>query len=253
VEAQFSRRDVLSMGTISVLAGLAGTARAGEYAVRRMIAHPKIGFADAFEDGKYKLPPLPYSYSALEPFYHEQILRIHHTKHHAGYVKGLNSTLEKLKTARDMGDYGSIKALSRDLAFYGSGHVLHCLFWHSIKPGGSTMPPALAETMAHSFGSVDNAQRQFAAAAKVVEASGWAVLAYEPVGEKLLILQAEKHQNLAFWTVTPLLVCDVWEHAYYLQYENDRGAWVDNFMKLANWQFAFERLAEAKQITLTMM
>jgi Fe-Mn family superoxide dismutase len=101
--------------------------------------------------------------------------------------------------------------------------------------------------MEESFGSVEGGKGQFTAATKAVEGSGWGVLAYEPAAGRLLILQAEKHQNLTMWGVVPLLVCDVWEHAYYLQYANDRGAWVSNFMKLANWNFAEERLVQALQ------
>jgi superoxide dismutase, Fe-Mn family len=202
-----------------------------------------IGFTDAFTDGKYSLPKLPYAYDALEPLYDKSTVEIHHTKHHAAYVNGLNTAIEKLSAARKSNDFAAIKSLSIDLAFNGSGHILHCLFWNSMKAGGSTMPLELEEMMSSSFGSVAEAQAQFAAAAKFVEGSGWAILAYEPVSEKLAILQCEKHQNLTIWGVVPILACDVWEHAYYLQYANERARWVDNFMKLANWQFAAERLA----------
>jgi Fe-Mn family superoxide dismutase len=110
------------------------------------------------------------------------------------------------------------------------------------------VPEDLAGAMKQSFGSVQAGQKQFAAATKAVEGSGWGVLAFEPVGRQLVILQAEKHQNLSIWGVVPLLVCDVWEHAYYLQFANDRGQWVENFMKLANWSFAARRLAWADQM-----
>jgi len=204
-----------------------------------------IGFAGAYEGGKYTLPKLPYAYDALEPLYDRKTVELHHDKHHVAYVAGLNKTLEQLAAARTSGDYAAIKALSRNLAFHGSGHVLHTLFWNSMKPGSSQTPDALARRMQESFGSVDVAKAQFAAAAKDVEASGWCVLALEPVSGKLLILQSERHQDLTVWGAAPLLVCDVWEHAYYLQYANNRAAWVDNFMKLANWEFAAQRLAIA--------
>ena len=202
--------------------------------------------AAAYQGDTYVLPPLPYAYNALEPLYQEKTLQIHHDKHHAAYVKGLNEALQKLQAARKDKDYGSVKALSRDLAFNGSGHVLHTLFWNSMSPAKPDVPSALAAAMTESFGSVEAAQGQFAAATKAVEGSGWGILAYEPIADKLLILQSEKHQNLTIWGVTPLLVCDVWEHAYYLQYANDRATWVDNFMKLANWPFAAERLNQAR-------
>jgi Fe-Mn family superoxide dismutase len=205
-----------------------------------------IAFAKAYEDGMYRLPPLPYDYNALEPIYDEKTLRIHHTKHHDTYVKGLNSALEQLEAARKGNDYTHVQALSEKLAFNGSGHVLHTLFWHSMTPEKAEMPEHLARVMKESFGSVQSAQSQFAAATKAVEGSGWGVLVYEPIAGRLLILQAGKHQNLTIWNTIPLLVCDVWEHAYYLQYQNNRAQWVDNFMKIANWPFAAARLEQAQ-------
>jgi Fe-Mn family superoxide dismutase len=201
----------------------------------------------AFENGQYVLPELPYDYDALEPMLDEKTLRIHHDKHHAGYVKKLNAAVARLEQMRQSNDYASIQAVSNELAFNGSGHVLHTIFWHSMRPGGaSDMPPEFKSALEESFGSVANAKSQFAAATKAVEASGWGVLAYEPISGNVVILQCEKHQNLTIWGVTPLLVCDVWEHAYYLKYQNNRGEWVDNFMEMANWEFAAERLSEIK-------
>ncbi len=245
MEKHISRRDTLALAGAATLASVTGATEEAAYGMS-MAKELKGTLKAAFKQGQYVLPDLPYAHDALEPLYEQRTLNIHHTKHHAGYVRGLNNTLEKLAAARKAGDYGSIKALSRDLAFNGSGHILHCLFWHSMKPGGCSIPAPLTAALETDFGSVDAARAQFAAAAKAVEASGWAVLAFEPAASKLIVLQAEKHQNLAIWGVAPLLVCDVWEHAYYLQYANDRGAWVDNFMKLANWEFAAARLARAR-------
>lgn len=200
-----------------------------------------------YKDGKYVLPELPYAYNALEPLYDEQTVRLHHDKHHAAYVNGLNAALEKLEAARKTNNFADVKALSKAVAFHGSGHILHTLFWHSMRPGGAgEIPGELEKAMKDSFGTVESCKAQFAAAAKDVEGSGWAILAYEPFADKLLILQAEKHQDLTVWGVQPLLVCDVWEHAYYLKYQNRRAEWVDTFMKMADWQFAAERLAQAR-------
>lgn len=245
MDSSLSRRGVLAVGAAGAAAMIAGDLLAK--------AEPQPGgktglralFAQAYKDGEYVLPNLPYAYDALEPLYSAETLRIHHDKHHAGYVRNLNKTLAQLKEARSSGDFSRVQALSRDLAFNGSGHVLHTLFWHSMKPGGGDMPPALRAAMEESFGSVEGAQKQFAEASKAVEASGWGVLAYEPIAQRLVILQCEKHQDLTIWGVTPILVCDVWEHAYYLQYQNNRGQWVDNFMKLANWEFAAHALSAA--------
>jgi len=240
-----SRRQMLALGGTVAAGALTGACRTPTRPHGAALGATLFGIAGAHTAGKYALPPLPYGYDALAPLYEERTVRIHHDKHHAGYVRGLNATLDKLTRARESKDYGAVKALSRDLAFHGSGHVLHTLFWHSMTPGGTKMPDSLARRMKTDFGSVETAQAQFAAATKQVEGSGWGVLAYEPIGKQLMILQAEKHQNLTVWGVVPLLVCDVWEHAYYLQFANARGDWVANFMKLANWKFAADRLAAA--------
>jgi len=231
----------------AAMAAMAGATWAQEGAATTQPA-PSLALDGAFKDGLYTLPKLPYDYDALQPEYDAQPLKIHHTKHHAGYVTGLNQTLEKLQEVRKTGDYASVQALSRNLAFHGSGHMLHCLLWHSMTPGGKPMPASLAKAVEADFGTVEAMQAQFAAATTKVEASGWGVLAYEPVGRKLLVLQAERHQDLAIWGVVPLLVCDVWEHAYYTQYANNRGQWVAAFMKLANWDFAAQRYAAAVKI-----
>ena len=194
----------------------------------------------------YRLPPLPYEYGALAPGIEERVIRVHHGKHHAGYVRGLDETLKQLEQARVANDFSTIKPLSRALAFHGSGHVLHTLHWRSMTPGGSGDPTGrLRETLERDFGSFEAFRDQFKAAANKVEGSGWAVLAYEPMGARLLILQAEKHQNLTIWGVAPLSVCDVWEHAYYVQYQNRRAEYVDNFFNLIDWPAAARRYAAA--------
>ncbi len=238
------RRDILKLAPLAGFGLALETSLMGEESTTATAT--RSAFAGAYADGKYRLPPLPYDYNALEPLYDEKTVRIHHDKHHAGYVNGLNTALEKLQAAREKNDYSSIRPLSLDLAFNGSGHVLHTLFWHSMSPDREEVPRSLSDAMNRSFGSAENAMNQFAAAAKAVMSNGWGVLAYEPIADSLLILQAERHQDLTFWGVTPLLVCDVWEHAYYLQHQNNRGAWVDNFMKLANWPFAAARLEQAR-------
>jgi Fe-Mn family superoxide dismutase len=259
-EILLSRRDVLKIGAAAAAVALTDINCTIEPNVKEMNMAKKENmggvdvFADAFSNGQYTLPALPYGYDALEPMYDQQTLKLHHDKHHAAYVAGLNAALTKLDAARKAKDFAAVKAASIDLAFNGSGHILHTLFWHSMKPGGNggQMPFEVKQAFEESFGSAESAQAQFAAAAKAVEGSGWGVLAFEPVSQKLVILQCEKHQNLTIWGVVPLLVCDVWEHAYYLKYQNNRGEWVDNFMKLANWDFAAERLAAAKSCVMEL-
>jgi Fe-Mn family superoxide dismutase len=194
----------------------------------------------------YELPKLPYEYGALAPGIEEGVVRVHHDKHHAGYVLGLNATLGKLEAARKAGEMSDVKSLSRDLAFNGSGHVLHVLYWMSMTPGGTPGPAGVLEqAIQRDFGSVDAFKGQFAAASKAVEGSGWGVLGFEPLGNRLLVLQAEKHQDLTFWGIVPLLVCDVWEHAYYDQYQSRRADYVDAFMKLIDWRATHARYGQA--------
>lgn len=190
----------------------------------------------------YELPPLNYAYDGLEPQIDEQILRIHHGRHHNGYVNGLNSTLQKIEGAREKSDYSNIRALSRDLVFNCAGHVLHVLYWNSMTPGGSELPAgAFRNAIDRDFGSVEKLKQHFAAAAVGVEANGWGLLGFEPLGRRLMVLQVENHQKLTTWDFRPILTCDVWEHAYYLQYKNRRGEYVNRFMELIDWSAAAER------------
>lgn len=246
-----SRRGMLKMTTAAAVAGITSSVLAQEERLETPATHT---FAAAYQNGQYTLPDLPYDYDALEPHYDEQTLRIHHDKHHAGYVRKFNEALSKLENARQNDDFSTIQGLSAELAFNGSGHLLHSLFWHSMKPGGNNdrMPDELKSAFETSFGSVEKGLAQFTAATVAVEASGWGILAFEPVSQKLITLQCEKHQNLTIWGVVPLLVCDVWEHAYYLKFQNNRKQWVDSFMKLANWDFAAQRLGEAKRAVTVM-
>ena len=242
MQKSISRRAALKLGGAAAVLMATGCSRAAN----DVVAASGTGLlAEGFKDGQYVLPPLPYGPAALEPHLDARTLSIHHDKHHAGYVRGLNTTLEKLAAAREAMDFAQIKALSRALAFHGSGHVLHTLFWRSMSPEDGQASPEFIEAVQRDFGSVQAMQTQFAKASAAVEGSGWGVLVFEPMGRKLLILQAEKHQNLTIWGCVPLLVCDVWEHAYYLKYQNKRADWVDAFMQMADWSFASERFSAA--------
>ena len=164
--------------------------------------------------GGHKLPPLPYAYDALEPVIDQQIMRLHHLKHHQSYVNGLNKAETEMQKARQTGDFGLIKHWEREAAFNGAGHYLHTIFWNIMSPnGGGTPKGQLGKAINDSFGSFDVFKKHFSEAAKNVEAVGWAILVWSPRSHRLEILQAEKHQNLTQWDVVPLLVLDVWEHA----------------------------------------
>ena len=197
---------------------------------------------------EYKLPDLPYAYNALEPYIDEQTMRLHHDKHHLAYVNGLNAALKKLEEARAKGDFSAIQALSKQLAFHGSGHAMHSIFWAVMCPHDKSKEPssgALFSQIGKDFGSLDAFKKQFSEAAKGVEGNGWAVLAWEPIGKRLLVLQAENHQKLTLQGSVPLLVLDVWEHAYYLKYQNNRGAYVDTWWNVVNWAEMERRFASA--------
>jgi len=190
----------------------------------------------------HELPPLPYDYNALEPHIDEQTMRLHHDKHHLAYVNGLNTAEAKLAEAREKNDYALVKHWEREAAFHGAGHFLHCIFWENMSPKGGGKPSgALADAIASRFGSFENFLAHFKAAGTAVEASGWVLLVRNNVTNALDILTAEKHQNLSQWVGTPLLVCDVWEHAYYLKYQNNRGAYVEAFTKVINWDDVSKR------------
>lgn len=197
---------------------------------------------------KYSLPPLPYGYADLEPTLSKEILTLHHDKHHAGYVNGANAALATLEEARKSGLANvNLRAIERDLAFNASGHVLHSMYWTNMKKSGGGKPGGeLGDMIESDFGSFDAFKLQFGAATKSVEGSGWGLLAYDPLSGQLVVLQAENHQHLTLQGSTPILVCDAWEHAYYLQYKNDRGAYVDAWWNVVNWDDAAKRLSKVK-------
>ncbi len=206
-----------------------------------------LGNSDSKETHKvlpasHTLPPLPYAYNALEPVIDEQTMHLHYHKHHAGYVKGLNATEQKLAEAMKAQDFSIIKSMERDLAFYGSGHILHSVFWNNLSPKSKGKPEgSLLQALESEFGSFNNFKSQMIAATTSVEGSGWGIFAFQPIWQKLVILQAEKHQNLTQWGAIPLLVIDVWEHAYYLQYQNRRADFVQRIFDIINWDDVSER------------
>jgi Fe-Mn family superoxide dismutase len=196
----------------------------------------------------YELPELPYDYAALEPHYQAENLEIHHSKHHAAYVAGANTTLERLGDARAAGDFGGLVGLEKTLAFNVSGHVLHSMFWKNLSPDGGGKPEGeLAAAIDEHFGSFDVFKAQLSQASVLVQGSGWGVLAYEPLGGRLVVEQVyDHHANLVHGAV-PLLVFDVWEHAYYLQYRNARPAFVDALWNVVNWPDVAGRLARTRR------
>ena len=199
--------------------------------------------------GKHALPPLPYAYEALEPVISREIMKLHHTVHHQAYVDGLNKAELKMKEAREKDDYDLLKHWEREAAFHGSGHYLHTVFWYNMKPDGGGKPEGeLLELIERDFGSFPMFKKQFSEAAKKVEGVGWALLVWSARAHRLEILQSERHMILTQWDTIPLLVIDVWEHAYYLQYKTERGKYVDNWWGVVDWDDVNGRFMKARTL-----
>ena len=196
---------------------------------------------------KYVLPELPYAYDALEPHISAEIMELHHSKHHQNYVNGANAALEKLEAARKDGSIAAVvTALSKDLAFNLGGHTNHSLFWENLGPNGGGKPAgALAAAIDEDFGSFEEFQKHFAAAALGLQGSGWAVLAYDKIGERLVIEQMTDQQGNLSIDLVPLLLLDMWEHAFYLQYKNVKADYVAAVWNVFNWDEVATRYAAA--------
>lgn len=192
-----------------------------------------------------KMIELPYPLTALEPYYSRETLEIHYKTLYKGYVDNTNKTEEKLQKARTENNFSNIKCLEKDLSFFGSGAILHELFFENMGPAMPTTPSVeLMQQIIKDFGSYDAFKNQFTEASKVVEASGWCILAWVPQWNKLEILQCEKHQNLTLWGCNPLLVLDMWEHSYFLQYKANRGEYITAFWNIVNWNIANKRFQD---------
>jgi superoxide dismutase, Fe-Mn family len=195
----------------------------------------------------YTLPDLPYDYGALEPHISGQIMELHHDKHHAAYVAGANTTLDKLSEVRGSGDYGTISKLEKDLAFHLSGHVLHSLFWENLSPNGGGEPSGdLADQLGTDFGGFDKFKAHMIQAATTIQGSGWALAAWEPVAKRVIVTQVYDHQSNFGQGTIPLLTIDAWEHAFYLQYKNVKGDFFNAVWNVFNWDDVTNRLKAAK-------
>ncbi len=199
----------------------------------------------------YVLPDLPYDPGALEPHYSGEIIELHHGKHHAAYVAGANTTLDKLAEAREKEEYGAIVGLEKTLAFNISGHVLHSIFWRNLSPDGGDKPDGgLGSAIDEHFGSFDAFRAQMTQTSTTVQGSGWGVLAWEPLGKRLVVEQVYDHQGNIGNGSVPLLVFDVWEHAFYLQYKNVKADFIGALWNLVNWADVAERFTAAQGLTI---
>ena len=195
----------------------------------------------------FSLPKLPYDYTALAPYMSEEQLKLHHDKHHQAYVNGANAIFEKLDKARKESTDLDMKATLKELSFHIGGHILHSTFWDCMAPagkGGGKPSGAIADVINKEFGSFDRFKKEFTQAATSVEGSGWAVLAKHACIDRPLIMQVEKHNVNVYPSLRLLMVLDVWEHAYYVDYKNDRAKFVEAFWNVVNWDYVNKMYAK---------
>ena len=192
----------------------------------------------------YTLGELPYEYNALVPYISEDQLRVHHQKHHAGYVAGVNASFEKFEKAREKNIDLDMKSVLKNQSFHLGGYLLHSLFWNNLAPandGGGEPNGNILLTINNEFGSFERFQKEFTEVALSTEGSGWAALVYCKCTNRPLLMQIEKHNMNVYPAFKILLVLDVWEHAYYIDYKNDRSKYIEAFWKVVNWKKVEER------------
>jgi len=198
----------------------------------------------------YTLPDLPYDYGALEPHISGRIMELHHDKHHAAYVTGANTALEKLAEARDKGAFETVNLHAKNLAFNLGGHVNHSAFWLNLSPEGGDQPTGeLATAIDEHFGSFEGFKGQFTGTAAGVQGSGWAILAWDSLGQKLVIFQLYDQQGNIPLGVVPIVLLDMWEHAFYLDYYNVKPDYIKAWWNVVNWADAAERFDRARSQT----
>ena len=195
----------------------------------------------------YSLPELTYDYAALEPHISARIMELHHSKHHKAYVDGANNALAQMAEARETGSFANINRLEKDLAFHLGGHVNHSIFWTNLAPdAGGTPEGEVASAIDEYFGSFDAFKAHFQAASLGIQGSGWGVLSWDPVGSRLVIQQLfDQQANTAQGTI-PILQLDMWEHAFYLDYQNVKADYVAAFWHIVNWENVAKRFDAAR-------
>jgi Fe-Mn family superoxide dismutase len=194
----------------------------------------------------YTLPDLNYDYAALEPHISARIMELHHSKHHQAYVTGANVALAAMEEARATDNFGNLPKLQKDLAFNLGGHVNHSIFWKNLSAEGGEASGELLAAIAEYFGSYEAFTKHFTAAAMGIQGSGWAYLAWDSLGNRLVIGQLYDQQgNLAMGNI-PLLMLDMWEHAFYLDYQNVKADYVKAFWNIINWDDVAKRFESVK-------
>ncbi len=198
----------------------------------------------------FTLPKLPYDYNALAPYISEEQLKLHHDKHHQKYVNDANALFTKIDESRAANTILDVKAVIKELAFNVGGHMLHSIFWENMAPagkgGGGAPSGAIADLINNNYGSFERFKKIFSAAAISTEGSGWAALALHPCIARPLVMQIEKHNVNIYPNFQIIMALDVWEHAYYVDYKNDRAKFVEAFWNLVNWDRVNKNLSLVK-------
>lgn len=237
-----TRRNFLKTGSVLAAGAAVGSALIPDQLKSEPAEQTLTGLT------KHELPKLPYAYDALEPFIDARTMELHHSKHHQAYVTGLIKAEEELAKARAAGDYALVQHWSRRAAFNGGGHFLHSMFWKVMAPngkgGGGEPQGMLLDKIKEDFGDLKSFTDHFSAAARDVEGGGWAILHYRRSDKRLLILQAENQHKLSTWDTVPLMGIDVWEHAYYLKYQNMRADYVKAWWNILNWSQVSDNLKD---------
>jgi len=197
---------------------------------------------------KIKLPDLPYGYKDLEPYMSEEVLKLHHDKHHLAYVNAANTLIDKLEEARKNSENKEIdyRAILKSLSFNLGGAILHEVFWNIMAPEkeNKNKPSGkILEAIEKEFGSFERFKSEFSETAKSVEGSGWAVLTSDKE-KNISLMQIEKHNVNMIPGLNILLCLDVWEHAYYLDYKNDRAKFIENWWNIVNWEEVEKKFTE---------
>tara|TARA_R110002033_G_scaffold170565_2_gene213377 strand:- start:887 stop:1612 length:726 start_codon:yes stop_codon:yes gene_type:complete len=201
------------------------------------------------DNGNFIQQNLPYPESFLEPSMDAETLHLHYTFHHGGAVKGANTDIENIKKHLETSDFDQADLWTRKLAYHFSSHVLHSIFWTNLTNKKTEPKTELLKQIEKDFGSFDKLKGFIAKISKTVEGSGWGILGYQPYSRSLTLLQCENHQKLTQWGVVPILVIDVWEHAYYLKYKNKRADFVDTLLEIINWDNVADRFITAQRLT----
>ena len=235
-----SRRDFVQGGALVAGAAFAAAAKAQPV--------PRSRYVDLLTDatGKYAVAPLPFAFDALEPVVDAKTVELHYNFHHKPAATAANNAETALAKARDGNDFALVKYYEKELSYQLSSHILHSIYWTNLGGKGGEPKGELAGALTSAFGSFAKLKAQLAAATTAVEASGWGILGYHPMTKKLMVLQCENHQKLTAWGMTPLLVLDVFEHAYYLKYQNRRGEYVNALFSIINWDNVADRFDAAR-------